>query len=128
MNLIHQPHPSLQYQQIKLILNQGLYRLRLLNFERYVKLASRSIQHNNSTSSSVRVVPPASRLGDTSGFDTPTEEQLSCSEGPQQVGTTQEFETSKIKSAELDDLYLTRPALSSSVMVADQTCLMRAHR
>ena len=77
-------------------------------------LPFRSLQRNDSTSSSVRVVPPASRLGDTPGFDIPTEGNLSSFEGPQQVETTLEFGNAKIKSAELDDLYLTRPALPSS--------------
>ncbi|KAL8792082.1 MAG: hypothetical protein Q9195_005337 [Heterodermia aff. obscurata] len=38
------------------------------------------MQRSDSTSSSVKVVPPASRMGDRSGFDTPTDRETSFSE------------------------------------------------
>ena len=38
------------------------------------------MQRSDSTSSSIKVVPPASRMGDRSGFDTPIEQEISFSE------------------------------------------------
>lgn len=44
------------------------------------------MQRSDSTSSSVKVVPPASRMGDRSGFDTPTDRDISFSETPDSRG------------------------------------------
>ena len=49
------------------------------------------MQRSDSTSSSVKVVPPASRMGDRSGFDTPTDRDTSFSETIDSRGAFRSF-------------------------------------
>lgn len=65
-------------------------------------LPFRPMQRNDSTSSSVKVVPPASRGGDYSGFATPAERPMVFSDIPQYIGKSHELETSEKNVAELN--------------------------
>ena len=76
-------------------------------------LPLRNLQRSDSTSSSVQVVPPASRMGDTSGFDTPTDRPLSSTPSPEQGQSKPQFEEQIAKSAGVDDLQSTPVALQS---------------
>ena len=61
-------------------------------------LPLRNLARSDSTSSSVRVVPPASRMGDSSGFDTPKERQFSYSDLASQNYTTQLSDETDVNS------------------------------
>lgn len=68
-------------------------------------LPFRALQRNDSTSSSVNVIPPASRGGDYSGAATPAERQMvysESSEKPETIVRSHEHERSDKKPAELD--------------------------
>lgn len=65
-------------------------------------LPFQTMKRNDSTSSSVEVVPPASRGGDYSGSATPAERQMVHSGSPEYVGRSHKLETSDKKAAELD--------------------------
>lgn len=80
-------------------------------------LPFRAMQRNDSTSSSVNVVPPASRGGDYSGAVTPAERHLvysKSSEKPETIVRSHEPETSDKKLAELDAVLSPRSELSST--------------
>lgn len=77
-------------------------------------LPFRAMQRNDSTSSSVKVVPPASRGGDYSGAATPAERQMVYSESPKTVVGSHELETSDKKSAELDAVLSPQSGLPST--------------
>lgn len=67
-------------------------------------LPLRNLQRTDSTSSSVRVVPPASRMGDSPGFGTPTDRQPSLSGSPEQEKFWPEPEDLDAKPTKADDL------------------------
>lgn len=67
-------------------------------------LPFRAMQRNDSTSSSVKVVPPASRGGDYSGSATPAERQMVYSDNPETVARSHELETFDKKPAEPDSV------------------------
>lgn len=77
-------------------------------------LPFRNMQRNNSTSSSVKVVPPASRGGDYSGSATPAERQIVSSDSPEDVGKSHELETSDKQLAELNAVLSPQSGLPST--------------
>lgn len=80
-------------------------------------LPFRAMQRNDSTSSSVNVVPPASRGGDFSGAATPAERQMEYSESsekPETIVRSHEPETSDKKPAELDAVLSPQSGLPST--------------
>lgn len=77
-------------------------------------LPFRTMQRNDSTSSSVKVVPPASRGGDYSGSATPVERQMVSSDGPEYIGKGHELETSDKKVTELNAVLSPQPVLPST--------------
>lgn len=77
-------------------------------------LPLRNLQRTDSTSSSVQVIPPASRRGDSSGFDTPTDRPLSSTPSPEERESKLQVEEPAAKSAGVDDdLQSTPGALQS---------------
>ena len=66
-------------------------------------LPLRNLQRTDSTSSSVQVLPPASRMGDTSGFDTPIDRPLSSTPSPGQGESKLQFGEESAKSSGVDD-------------------------
>ena len=70
------------------------------------------MQRSDSTSSSVKVVPPASRMGDRSGFDTPTDRETSFSEASDSRFATRSF-------AGDTDTPIKHPPRSSSISAAN---------
>lgn len=77
-------------------------------------LPFRTMQRNDSTSSSVKVVPPASRGGDYSGSATPAERQIVSSDSPEDVGKSHELETSDIQVAEVNAVLSRQSGLPST--------------
>lgn len=77
-------------------------------------LPFRTMQRNDSTSSSVKVVPPASRGGDYSGSATPAERQMVYSDSPDDVGKSHELETSDKQVAELNTVLSPQSGLPST--------------
>lgn len=77
-------------------------------------LPLRNLQRTGSTSSSVQVIPPASRMGDTSGFETPTDRPLSSTPSPVQGDLKPQFEKQNEKSTGEDNLQST-PGASQSL-------------
>ncbi|MCJ1424855.1 hypothetical protein MMC29_002743 [Sticta canariensis] len=76
-------------------------------------LPLRNLQRTDSTSSSVQVVPPASRMGDTSGFDTPIDRPLSSTPSPGQGESKLQFGEPITKSSGVDDSQSMSDALQS---------------
>ena len=70
------------------------------------------MQRSDSTSSSVKVVPPASRMGDRSGFDTPIDRETSFSEASDAKVAARGF-------AEDTDTPIKHPPRSSSISAAN---------
>ena len=66
------------------------------------------MQRSDSTSSSIKVVPPASRMGDRSGFDTPTDREISFSEASDTRAAARSFEVDT-------DTPIKHPPRSSSI-------------
>lgn len=66
-----------------------------------------NIERSGSESSSVRVLPPASRMGDRSGFETPTERQASISETSIPESPKQHFEEMAAKLPQTEASQLT---------------------
>ena len=77
-------------------------------------LPLRNLQRADSTSSSVRVIPPASRVGDSPGFGTPTDRQPSLSGSPQQEKFWSESEELDTKPTKVDTLPSTLAATKQS--------------
>lgn len=77
-------------------------------------LPFRAMQRNDSTSSSVKVVPPASRGGDFSGSATPAERQMVYSDSSETVVRSHEPETPEKKPAELDAILSPQSGLPST--------------
>lgn len=80
-------------------------------------LPFRAMQRNDSTSSSVNVIPPASRGGDYSGAATPAERQMvysESSEKPETIMRSHEHETPDKKPAELDAVLSPQSGLPST--------------
>lgn len=76
-------------------------------------LPIRNLQRHDSTSSSLQAVPPASRMGDTSGFDTPTDRPFSLTPSPEQGEPRSQFEEPNAKSAGLGEFQSTPGTLTS---------------
>ena len=66
-----------------------------------------SVDRSGSESSSVKVLPPASRMGDRPEFDTPTERELSTSETPIPESPKQHFEEMAAKVPQADASQIT---------------------
>ena len=77
-------------------------------------LPFRIMQRNDSTSSSVKVVPPASRGGDYSGSATPAERQIVSSDSPEDLGKSHELETSEKQVAEVNAILSRQSGLPST--------------
>lgn len=81
-------------------------------------LPLRNLQRSDSTSSSLQAVAPASRMGDMSGFDTPTDRPLSSTPSPEQRQLKLQPEEPNPKSAGVDSLQSTPGALQSPPVIS----------
>lgn len=70
-------------------------------------LPLRNLQRTDSTSSSLQAVPPASRMGESSGFDTPTDRPLSSTPSPEQRVPNPQFEEPNAKFVGVNNLQST---------------------
>lgn len=77
-------------------------------------LPLRNLQRTDSTSSSVKVIPPASRMGYSPSSDTPADPQQSVSGSPGHETFRQEFEESDAKSTRVDSLPSSLAAIQQS--------------
>ena len=76
-------------------------------------------ERSGSESSSVKVLPPASRMGDRPGFETPTERQLSMSETPIPESPKQHFEEMASKAPQGETAQVIPQTTQSSVSNTD---------